>query len=84
MRVFVAGGTGVVGRRLVPQLVEVAGGKPPLKVPSWLVQPFAGSVVVGLMTEGRGFSNAKTKRELGWQLRFPSLPQGFKDAVAED
>ena len=30
------------------------------------------------MTEGRGFSNAKAKRELGWELRYPSWRQGFK------
>jgi hypothetical protein len=26
----------------------------------------AGKVVVIMMTEGRGFSNAKAKRDLGW------------------
>jgi hypothetical protein len=26
---------------------------------------------VVMMAEGRGFSNAKTKRELGWQPRYP-------------
>lgn len=66
----------------LPYLAEVAGAKPPLKVPSWLALPLAGKAVVGLMTEGRGFSNAKAKRELGWQLRYPSWRQGFKDEVA--
>ncbi len=32
--------------------------------------------------EGRGFSNAKAKRELGRQLRYPSWRQGFKEALA--
>jgi hypothetical protein len=35
-----------------------------------------------MMTEGRGFSNAKAKRELGWKLRYPSWRQGFKDELA--
>jgi hypothetical protein len=39
-------------------------------------------MVVGMMTEGRGFSNAKAKRELGWVLRYPSWRQGFKDELA--
>jgi hypothetical protein len=26
-------------------------------------------MAVGMVTEGRGFSNAKAKRELGWELR---------------
>jgi hypothetical protein len=30
------------------------------------------------VTQGRAFSNAKAKRELGWQLRHPSWRQGFK------
>jgi hypothetical protein len=37
---------------------------------------------VAMMTEGRGFSNAKAKRELGWQLRYPSWRQGFAAAYA--
>jgi hypothetical protein len=32
-------------------------------------------------TEGRGFSDAKAKRELGWQLRYPSWRQGFAEEV---
>ena len=39
-------------------------------------------LVVTMMTEGRGFSNAKAKRELGWQLRYPSWRQGFKEGLA--
>ena len=66
----------------VPYLAACAAAKPPLRVPAWLARPLAGDVVVTLMTEGRGFSNAKAKRELGWQLRFPSWRQGFKEELA--
>jgi hypothetical protein len=38
-------------------------------------------VPVTIMTEGRGFSNAKFKRELGWELRYPSWRQGFKEGL---
>jgi nucleoside-diphosphate-sugar epimerase len=38
----------------------------------------AGDVVVTMMTEGRGCSDAKAERELGWELRYPSWRQGFK------
>ncbi len=43
----------------------------------WLARLLAGEMIVGMMTEGRGFSNAKAKRELGWELRYPSWRQGF-------
>ena len=33
-------------------------------------------------TEGCGFSNAKAKRELGWELRYPSWRQGFTEELA--
>ena len=33
-------------------------------------------------TQLRGASNAKAKRELGWQPRYPSWRQGFRDAEA--
>ena len=63
----------------LPYLAECAGAKPPRRVPGWLARLLAGEMVVGMMTEGRGFSNAKAKRELGWELRYPSWRQGFKE-----
>ena len=56
----------------LPHLAACAGAKPPRRLPAWLVRLLAGEMVVGMMTEGRGFSNAKAKRELGWELRHPS------------
>ena len=65
----------------LPYLAECVGAKPPRRVPAWLARPLAGEMAVGVMTQGRGFSNAKAKRELGWELRFPSWRQGFKEEV---
>ena len=62
----------------LPYLAECAGAKPPRRIPAWLARLLAGEMMVGMMTEGRGFSNAKAKRELGWELRYPSWRQGFK------
>jgi nucleoside-diphosphate-sugar epimerase len=69
-------------REWLPYLAECAGAKPPRRVPAWLARLLAGEMVVGMMTEGRGFSNAKAKRELGWELRYPSWRQGFKEDLA--
>jgi nucleoside-diphosphate-sugar epimerase len=66
----------------LPYLAECAGAKPPRRVPAWLARLLAGDMMVGIMTEGRGFSNAKAKRELGWELRYPSWRQGFKEELA--
>jgi len=66
----------------LPYLAACAGAKPPRRLPTWLARPLAGEMVVGMMTEGRGFSNAKAKRELGWELRYPSWRQGFKEELA--
>ncbi len=62
----------------LPYLAECAGAKPPRRVPAWLVRLLAGEMAVGMVTEGRGFSNAKAKRELGWELSYPSWRQGFQ------
>ncbi|WP_433519642.1 NAD-dependent epimerase/dehydratase family protein [Nonomuraea sp. CA-143628] len=69
-------------REWLPYLAACAGAKPPMRVPVWLARPLAGSTAVAMMTQGRGFSNAKAKRELGWQLRYPSWRQGFKEELA--
>jgi nucleoside-diphosphate-sugar epimerase len=66
----------------LPYLAACAGAKPPRRLPKWLARLLAGEMVVGMMTEGRGFSNAKAKRELGWRLRYPSWRQGFKEELA--
>jgi len=65
----------------LPYLAECAGAKPPRRVPVWLARLLAGEVAVTMMTQGRGFSNAKAKRELGWELRYPSWRQGFREAL---
>jgi len=66
----------------LPYLAACAGAKRPMRVPKWLARLLAGEVVVIMMTEGRGFANAKAKRELGWKLRYPSWRQGFKEELA--
>jgi nucleoside-diphosphate-sugar epimerase len=66
----------------LPYLAACAGAKPPMRVPTWLARLLAGDVAVTMMTEGRGFSNAKARRELGWELRYPSWRQGFKEGLA--
>jgi nucleoside-diphosphate-sugar epimerase len=66
----------------LPYLAACAGAKPPLRVPRWLARPLAGEVVVTMMTEGRGFSNTRAKRELGWEPRYPSWRQGFEEGLA--
>jgi len=65
----------------LPYLAECASAKRPVRVPVWLARLLAGQVVVTMMIEGRAFSNAKAKRELGWELRYPSWRQGFKEGL---
>jgi len=62
----------------LPYLARCAGARPPWRVPAWVARLLAGEMMVDMMTKGRGFSNAKAKRELGWQLRYPSWRQGFR------
>ncbi|RKN39310.1 NAD(P)-dependent oxidoreductase [Streptomyces hoynatensis] len=66
----------------LPHLAACAGAKRPMRIPVWLARVLAGDQAVVMMTEGRGFSNAKAKRELGWQLRYPSWREGFKAELA--
>jgi nucleoside-diphosphate-sugar epimerase len=66
----------------LPYLAACAGAKRPMRVSKWLARLLAGDVAVTMMAEGRGFSNAKAKRELGWELRYPSWRKGFKEGLA--
>jgi nucleoside-diphosphate-sugar epimerase len=66
----------------LPVYAEALGAKPPRRVPVWLAKPIAGSAVAAMATQLRGASNAKAKRELGWQPAHPSWRQGFADSLA--
>ena len=68
-------------RDWLPYLAELVGAKKPRRVPGWLARLLAGDMII-VMTQRRGFSNAKAKRELGWVLRYPSWRQGFEEALA--
>ncbi len=55
--------------------------KPPRHFPRWLARLVAGEAATMMMTEARGASNAKAKRELGWQPRYASWRQGFAEGL---
>jgi len=65
----------------IPRLAELAGAKPPMRIPRWLGRLVAGDVVVRMMTETRGASNEKTKWVLDWRPRWPSWRDGFRHAL---
>jgi 2-alkyl-3-oxoalkanoate reductase len=66
----------------LPYLAEVAGAKPPRRVPAWLGRLLAGQFVVAQMTSSRGYSNEKAKKELGWKPRYASWREGFRAWVS--
>jgi nucleoside-diphosphate-sugar epimerase len=61
----------------LPGAAELFGARRPMRLPRWIGRLAAGEAGVVMMNEVRGASNAKAKRELGWQLRYPSWRQGF-------
>ena len=67
----------------LPALAEAIGAKPPRHVPAWLGRLFAGELGVIMMTESRGASNAKAKRELGWQPMYPTWRIGFRTGLGK-
>jgi 2-alkyl-3-oxoalkanoate reductase len=69
-------------REWLPVLANVLGAKPPRHFPVWLARLIAGQDAVNMGTETRGASNAKAKKELGWELRYPSWREGFVAAYA--
>src|SRR6476469_5941915 len=69
-------------RDWLPVLAESLGAKPPWHFPRWLARLVAGEAAAMLGTEARGASNAKAKRELGWEPRYTSWRQGFPAVYA--
>jgi nucleoside-diphosphate-sugar epimerase len=65
---------------LLPAMAQELGARKPMRVPRFVGRLFAGEAGVVMMTELRGASNAKAKRELGWRPAHPSWRQGFTAA----
>jgi nucleoside-diphosphate-sugar epimerase len=61
----------------LPGLAVAIGAPRPWHVPRWVGRLAAGEAGTVMMTEIRGASNAKAKRELVWQPRHASWRQGF-------
>jgi nucleoside-diphosphate-sugar epimerase len=68
-------------REWLPVLASSLGAKPPRRVPRWLGRLLAGEAATVMMTEVRGASNEKAKRELGWKPRYASWRQGFAQGL---
>jgi nucleoside-diphosphate-sugar epimerase len=64
-------------REWLPALARTLGAKPPRRLPRRLTRLVAGEAAVVMMTQVRGASNEKARRELGWELHYPSWRQGF-------
>jgi nucleoside-diphosphate-sugar epimerase len=61
----------------LPALAEKLGAKRPMRVPKFVGRLAAGEAGVVMMTDIRGASNAKARRELGWTPAHPSWREGF-------
>jgi nucleoside-diphosphate-sugar epimerase len=68
-------------REWLPVLATALNAKPPRRIPRWLGRLAAGEMAALMMTEARGASNEKAKRELDWQLQYPSWRQGFAQGL---
>jgi len=67
----------------LPYVARAVGARAPRRLPVWLGRLAAGEVGVSMMTQIRGSSNAKAKRELGWRPGWPSWRDGFSRGLAD-
>ncbi|MFZ1864413.1 MAG: NAD(P)-dependent oxidoreductase, partial [Polyangiales bacterium] len=65
----------------LPFLAQALDAKPPRRVPVWLARFLIGEGGISMMTKIRGGSNAKAKRELGWQPIYPTWRRGFREGL---
>ncbi len=65
----------------VGEIAQLVDARPPRSVPLWLGRLAAGGNAV-MATTLRGASNAKAKRELGWQPRYADWREGFRVAFS--
>jgi nucleoside-diphosphate-sugar epimerase len=66
----------------LPHLAQADGAKPPIRLPVWIARFAVGDAGVSMMTQIRGSSNAKAKRDLGWQPAYASWRDGFRQNLS--
>jgi nucleoside-diphosphate-sugar epimerase len=64
-------------REWLPLLAELLGAPAPKTVPAWLARLAAGDWGVAFLTRLVGASNARARKELGWEPAYPSWREGF-------
>jgi nucleoside-diphosphate-sugar epimerase len=69
-------------REVLLELARVLGAKPPHRVPAWLARMLAGKGAVEIMTQARGITSEKIKRDLDWTPRYPSWRKGFIEGLS--
>jgi nucleoside-diphosphate-sugar epimerase len=68
----------------LPALARTLGAKQPMHVPRFVGRLLTGEIGAVMMTELRGASNAKAKRELGWQPSHATWRDGFRGLTIRD
>jgi nucleoside-diphosphate-sugar epimerase len=68
-------------RDMLLELARVLRARPPRRIPAWPVRLLAGKGAVEIMTQSRGISSDKIKRELGWTPQYPSWRTGFTEGL---
>ena len=68
-------------REWLPVLASALDAGPPRRLPRWLGRLLAGPAATAMMTETRGASNEKARRELGWRPRYASWREGFAQGL---
>jgi 2-alkyl-3-oxoalkanoate reductase len=66
-------------REWLPAYAGAIGAKRPRRIPVWLARIAAGRIVA-MVNVQPGASNARAKRELGWEPRWRSWREGFREA----
>jgi 2-alkyl-3-oxoalkanoate reductase len=67
----------------LPALAEAIGAPKPLHLPAFIAKFFVGEQGIMMMTEIRGASNAKAKRNLQWKPQWPTWRGGFREGLTE-
>lgn len=68
-------------REWLPVFAAAVGGPKPRHVPEFVASLLIGRGVVSWQSTLRGVTNAKAKREVGWQPKYASWRQGFAEAL---